>query len=155
MKNREKGTRLTELVLCHVRYIVHNTDADGSTMKDEIALPVEGAAKAFKFVFSRHGFQAKLGIKESRTLWLEERVIWEHVDGQHVVAACKNAKEMLANQQMTRYTFENVFRQRPTTFVVYDNPRMYITKSWLVNDAVHHDSFLSTMSDNLKKLWQI
>ena len=53
LKNWEKGTRLIELVFCPVRYIVYSKNADGTTVKDEIALPDGGTARAFVSVFSR------------------------------------------------------------------------------------------------------
>ena len=87
--------------------------------------------------------------------WLEERIIWESVDGQHVVAACKAARERCKNGTLNRAEYEETYMKRKSTFVVYDDPRLYILMSLMLYSATHRDRHLSTMAENLQKLRQI
>ena len=45
--------------------------------------------------------------------------------------------------------------KRKSTFVVYDDPRLYIPMSLMLNSATHRDRHLSTMAKNMQKLRQI
>ena len=65
--------------------------------------------------------------------WLEESIIWEPVDGQHVVAAYKQAKLEYKIGLMDENEYKSVFAQRKAQFVVYDDPTVYIEASVQIN----------------------
>ena len=87
--------------------------------------------------------------------WLEERIIWEPIDGQHVVAACKAARERCKNGMLNRAEYEETYMKQKSTFVVYDDPRLYISMSLMLNNATHRDRHLSTIAESMQKLRQI
>ena len=129
--------------------------SDGTVERGEVPFPVDGAAREFQGFFSTHGYASEHGTSGSQLSWLQERIIWEAVDGQHIVAACKFAKEQCINDKIPKSEFQKTFEQRKATFVVYDDRRLYITKSVRINNAEWNRKSLSTMIKNLRKLRQI
>jgi hypothetical protein len=51
------------------------------------------AIRQFDGAFPTHGNLVSGDIEKSRMSWLQNRIVWEPVDGQHIVAACHLAKE--------------------------------------------------------------
>ena len=100
LRDPEKRTGVSKLVLRPIKYIMYTTTDDGTVEQEEVPFPVDGAAREFQRLFSRHGAASVHGTSGSQLSWLQERIIWEVVDGQHIVAACKYAKEQCMNDKI-------------------------------------------------------
>lgn len=155
LRDPEKRTGVSKLVLRPIRYIMFTTTDTGTVEREEVPFPVDGAAREFQRLFLIHGDASIHGSRGSQLSWLQERIIWEPVDGQHIVAASKYAKEQCMNNKIPKSEFQKTFEQRQATFVVYDDRRLYISKSVRINNAEWNRKSLSTMSEDLRKLRQI
>ena len=92
LRDPEKRTGVSKLVLRPIKYIMYTTTDDGTVEREEVPFPVDGAAREFQCLFSTHGDASIQGTNGSQLSWLQERIIWEAVDGQHIVAVCKYAR---------------------------------------------------------------
>ena len=92
----------------------------------------------------------------NRTQWLQNNIIWELVDGQHIVAACAQAQRenevgLLSDEDFfTRYTWQKA------KFIVFDNPKLYIEASVMINAKEFERKFYTTMCEDmvmLRAIW--
>lgn len=155
LKDPEYKTRISRLVLRPIKYIVFTSTDNGSEERHEVPFSEIGAAREFERAFLAHGRAHLGGTNFSRISWLTEQIIWEPVDGQHIVAACKLALEERENGTMTEAEYVKTFQQREAQFVVYDDPRFYIDKSVRINAAVWERTHYTTVEEDLRKLRQI
>jgi hypothetical protein len=161
MYDRLKGplqSSISKLVLRPIRWIKNETLPDGSIRKVEVSFPKTGARKEFQTMFNAFAQLVEDNLELSKRMWLENHIIWEPVDGQHVVAACKLAKRKLDAGELNLYMFEKYYYVREATFVVYDNWTYYIDKSMRVNNAEWERKRYTVVSEDLQKLrhiWEI
>lgn len=150
-----KRNEVAKLVLRPVKYIVRTTSDDGRVQMERVSFPTEGTAQEFTRVYNLYAPTSGHDSEASKITWLQEHIIWEPVDGQHVVAACKLAQEHYRTGTLNRFEYESTYMKRRSSFVVFDDPIMYILKSVRLNMAAHTGKHLSTMSQDLKKLREI
>lgn len=155
MRHPENKTCVSKLVLRPIKYIVDVTTDDGVVRREEVSFPLERAQREFQRIFDTHGLASIHGTTHSQLCWLQERIIWEPVDGQHIVAACNFAKEEVAQHKLSHAEFINIFEMREATFVVYDDPALYLAKSARVNKKEWNRTKYSTMDEDLRKLREI
>ena len=93
LRDPKKKIGVSKLVLRPIKYVMYTTTDDGTVEQEEVPFPVDGAAREFQRLFSTHGDASVHGTSGSQSSWLQERIIWKVMDGQHIVAACKYAKE--------------------------------------------------------------
>ena len=82
-------------------------------------------------------------------------VLWEPVDGQHILWACQHiARDEHEKGTLWDELYERFFR-RPTTVLVYDDPRFFVSESRRTN--VHHCSWqqYTTVAKNLTKMREL
>ena len=131
----------------------HNDD--GTEEWHEVLFPEVGAARAFEQAFLAHGDCHLVGTDASRRIWLTEQIIWELVDGQHIVAACKLAQGEWKNGNLSEAEYIETFERREAMFVVYDDRRFYIAKSMRINASEWERQHYSTVEEDLMKLCQL
>lgn len=85
----------------------------------------------------------------SKAMWLEERIIWDPVDGQHILQACYLTKSEFEKWNMTESEYRTTFSTRKARFVVYDDPMLYIEASTRINAQQHERKFYTTVSEDL------
>ena len=84
-------------------------------------------------------------------------VVWEPVDGQHILWACQHiARDEHERGTLGDEVYER-FLRRSATVLVYDDPRFFVSESRRAN--VHHCSWqqYTTVAENLtkmRKLWE-
>jgi hypothetical protein len=86
---------------------------------------------------------------------LENNIIWEPVDGQHIVAACRLAKLQEQAGLISEEEFRTYFAKRRTKFIVFNNPNLYIEASVRINAKEFEREFYSTMYEDMVKLCEI
>ena len=69
------------------------TDEENEIRYREVPFGRADVIKQFEGAFLAHGNLVSGDIEKSRMSWLQNCVVWEPVDGQHIVAACHLAKE--------------------------------------------------------------
>ena len=72
-------------------------------------------------------------VLDVRTKWFENNIIWEPVDGQHIVQACREAKIEHVGSVLPDKECRNVFDVRTAKFLVYNDSRLYIDASVRIN----------------------
>jgi len=90
-----------------------------------------------------------------RILWLENNIVWEPVDGKHIVATCKRARTENCEQRMSVSEYNNQFAKRKAKFVVYDNPLFYIEALIKINAREFDRTFMTTCYENIMKVRDI
>ena len=133
LRNPELRYHVSKLVLRPIRYIFQTYNDDNVQERHEVPFPEVGAAREFERAFLEHGEPGLTGTNASRMTWLTKQIIWEPVDGQHIVAACKLAQEEQRNGTMSTAEYMETFEQQKAMFVVYDDRCFYIAKSMQIN----------------------
>ena len=155
LRDPQLKSQVSKLVLRPIKYIMYTRNDDGTQEQHEVFLPEVGAARAFEQAFLAHGDRHLAGIDASRRIWLTEQIIWEPVDGQHIVAACKLAQEERKNGNLSEAEYIETFERRDAMFVVYDDRRFYIAKSMRINASEWERQHYSTVEEDLMKLRQL
>ena len=93
--------------------------------------------------------------KASELKRLEENIIWEPVDRQHVVTVCKLVQEKWLSGDLSTDEYFECFDCRQATSVVFDDRRFYINKLVQVNVVVWERELYSILEEDLRKLRQI
>ena len=84
---------VSPLTLRPFAYLVAETNEEDKIRYRKVPFGRTDAIKQFEGAFLAHGNLVSGDIEKSRMLWLQNYVVWEPVDGQHIVAACHLAKE--------------------------------------------------------------
>ena len=91
----------------------------------------------------------------NRTQWLQNNIVWELVNGQHIVAACVQARRenqlgLLSDEDLlTRYAW------RKAKFIVLDNPKLYIKGSIRIIAKEFERKFHTIMYEDMVTLHAI
>jgi hypothetical protein len=86
---------------------------------------------------------------------LENNIVWEPVDGQHIVAACRLAKAQEQAGLISEEEFRTRFTKHRAKFIVFKNPNLYIEASVMINAKEFEREFYSTMYEDMVKLHEI
>jgi hypothetical protein len=62
---------------------------------------------------------------------LENNIVWEPVDGQHIVVACRLSKAQEQAGLISEEEFRTRFAKLKAKFIVFKNPNLYIEASIL------------------------
>ena len=76
-----------------IAYLVVERDEENETRYREVPFGRADAIRQFEGAFLTHGNLVPGDVKKSKMSRLQNRIVWELVDGQHIVAACHLAKE--------------------------------------------------------------
>jgi hypothetical protein len=88
----------------------------------------------------------------NRIHWLENNIVWEPMDGQHIVAACLQAQRKNEEGVLSNEEFMTKFAQRKAKFIVFNNPKLYIEASVMINAKEFEREFYSMMYEDMVKL---
>lgn len=84
---------ISPLTLRPIRYIVEGTGSHGESRRREVPFSEDNAVREFEAAYLHYAEAVSgHGVLGSRANWLENNIIWEPVDGQHIVQACMEAK---------------------------------------------------------------
>ena len=84
---------VSPLTLRSITCLVDETAEDNETRYREVPFGREDAIQQFKSAFFLHGNLVSGDVEKSMMSWLQNRIVWKPVDGQHIVAACNLAKK--------------------------------------------------------------
>ena len=90
---RPDASLVLPLTLRPFAYLVTETDEKKEIRYREVPFGRADVIKQFEGAFLAHGNLVSGDIEKSIMSWLQNYVVWELVDGQHIVAACHLAKE--------------------------------------------------------------
>jgi hypothetical protein len=104
----------------------------------------------FETAFQNHQEE---GNPLSRTDFLTKSILWQPVDGQHIIHACKVlAWEAFQRGDITEEIYRERFRTRKARFVVYNKPHLYIGASVQINELHLKRAHYTTVLEDLMKL---
>jgi hypothetical protein len=92
---------VSPLTLRPIAYLVAERDEENEKRYREVLFERGDAIRQFDGAFLTHGNLVSGDIEKNRMSWLQNRIVWEPVDGQHIVAACHLAKENFLQGRMT------------------------------------------------------
>jgi hypothetical protein len=84
---------VSPLTLQPIAYLVAERNEENETRYKEVSFGRADAIRQFDGAFLIHGNLVSGDVEKSRISWLQNRIVWEPVDGQHIVIACHLAKE--------------------------------------------------------------
>jgi hypothetical protein len=73
----------------------------------------------FDGAFLTHGNLVFSDIEKSRMSWLQNRIVWEPVDGQHIIAACRLAKEDFLQGRMTTEVYNRSYTKHKARVIMF------------------------------------
>jgi hypothetical protein len=95
---------------------VAERDEENKTRYMEVPFGRADAIRQFDGAFLTHGNLVFGDVEKSRTSWLQNRIVWEPVDGQHIVVACHLTTEDFLQGRMTT----EVYNSRVVTRTITD-----------------------------------
>ena len=93
--------------------------------------------------------------EDNQRQWLKNNIVWEPVDGQHIIVACQLAKVQEQVGLILEEEFRTRFAKRKAKFIVFNNPNLYIEASIRINAKEFEKKFYSTMYEDMVKLHEI
>jgi hypothetical protein len=84
---------VSPLILRPIAYLVAERDEENETRYRDVPFGRADAIRQFHGTFLTHGNLVSGDIEKNRMSWLQNHIVWESVDGQHIIVACHLAKE--------------------------------------------------------------
>jgi hypothetical protein len=143
---------VTPLTLRPIAYIVEEVSPENERRRREVLFRATNTMKEFEAAYLQNATLVPSMPNMNRTQWLQNNIIWESVDGQHIVAACEQAQRenqlgLLSDEDfLTRYT------QRKAKFIVFNNPKLYIEASVRINAREFERTFYTMIYEDMVML---
>ena len=80
------------LILRPIAYIVKDVGPDNERRRREVFLGTSGGQMEFEATYLQNGSVVCSRTEDNQRHWLENSIIWEPMDGQHIVAAYQLAE---------------------------------------------------------------
>jgi hypothetical protein len=113
---------VSPLTLRPIAYLVAERDKENETRYKEVPFGRADAIRQFDGAFLTHGNLVSGDIEKSRMSWLQNRIIWEPMDGQHIVAACHLAKEDFLHERMTTKVYNRSYAKHKARVIMFNQP---------------------------------
>jgi hypothetical protein len=91
-------------------------------------------------------------VEKSRMSWLQNRIVWEPVDGQHIVVACHLAKEDFLQGRMTTEVYNRSYAKHKARVIMFNQPQVYIEASRKINAKEFERDFYTTLYEDMVSL---
>ena len=128
------------------------TDEENEIRYREVPFGRAAVIKQFEGTFFAHGNLVSGNIEKNRMLWLQSCVVWEPVDGQHIVAACHLAKEDFLQGRMTAEVYNRSYAKHKARVIMFNQPHLYIVASVRINEKEFERDFYTTMYEDMVSL---
>jgi hypothetical protein len=118
----------------------------------EVSFGRADAIRQFDGAFLTHGNLVSGDIEKSRMSWLQNRIVWEPVDGQHIVAACHLAKEDFLQGRMSTEVYNRSYAKHKARVIMFNQPQVYIEASVRINAKEFERDFYTTLYEDMVSL---
>ena len=88
-------------------------------------------------------------------LWLQNCIVWEPIDGQHIVATCHLGKEDFLQGRMTIEVYNRSYAKHKARAIMFNQPQVYIEASVRINTKEFERGFYSTLYEDMVSLCAI
>ena len=146
---------VSPLTLRPIAYLVAKRDAKNETRYREVPFEREDTILQFENAFLTHGNLVSTDVEKSRMSWLKNHIVWEPVDGQHIVAACHLAKEDFLQGRMSEEIYNRSYAKHKARVIIFNQPQMYIEASMRINMKEFERKFYTTLYENMVSLCAI
>ena len=143
---------VSPLTLRPIAYLVAERNAKNETRYREVPFGREDAIRQFESAFLTHGNLVSIDVEKSRMSWLENRIVWELVDGQHIVATCHLAKEDFLQGRMIEEVYNRSYEKHKARVIIFNQPLVYIEASMRINAMEFEREFNITLYENMVSL---
>jgi hypothetical protein len=83
---------------------------------------------------------------------LQNRIVWEPVDGQHIVVACHLAKEDFLQGRMSTEVYNKSYAKHKARVIMFNQPQVYIEASVRINAKEFERDFYTTLYEDMVSL---
>jgi hypothetical protein len=149
---RPDASLVSPLTLRPIAYLVVERDEENETRYREVPFGRADAIRQFDGAFLIHGNLVSGDIEKSRMSWLQNRIVWEPVDGQHIVAAYHLAKEDFLQGRMTTEIYNRNYAKHKVRVIMFNQPQVYIEASVRINAKEFERDFYTTLYENMVSL---
>jgi hypothetical protein len=101
---------------------VAKRNVENETRYKEVLFGRADVIRQFDGAFLTHGNLVSGDIEKSRMSWLQNRIVWEPVDGQHIVAACHLAKEDFLQGRMSTEVYNRSYTKHKAGVIMFNQP---------------------------------
>jgi hypothetical protein len=129
--------------------LVAERDEENETRYREVPFGRTDAIWQFDGTFLTHGNLVSGDVEKSRMSWLQNRIVWEPVDGQHIVAACHLAKEDFLQGRMTTDVYNMSYAKHKARVIMFNQPQVYIEASVRINAKEFERDFYTTLYEDM------
>jgi hypothetical protein len=143
---------VSPLILRPIAYLVAERDEENETRYREVPFGRADAIWQFDGAFLTHGNLVSGDVENSRMSWFQNRIVWEPVDGQHIVAACHLAKEDFLQGRMTTEVYNRSYAKHKARVIMFNQPQVYIEASVRINAKEFERDFYTTLYENMVSL---
>jgi hypothetical protein len=140
------------LILRPIAYLVAERDEENETRYSEVLFGRVDAIQQFDGAFLTHGNLVSGDVEKSRMLWLQNHIVWEPVDGQHIITACHLAKEDFLHERMTTEVYNRSYAKHKARVIMFNQPQVYIEASVRINAKEFERDFYTTLYEDMVSL---
>ena len=143
---------VSPLTLQPIAYLVVESNEENETTYREVPFGREDAIRQFKGIFLTHGNLVSSDVEKSKMSWLQNRIVWKPVDGQHIVAACHLAKENFIQGRMTSEVYNRSYAKHKARVIIFNQLQVYIEAFVRINTKEFERDFYTTLYENMVSL---
>jgi hypothetical protein len=143
---------VSPLTLRPIAYLVAERDEENETRYREVPFGRTDAIRQFDGTFLTHGNLVSGDVEKSKMSWLQNHIVWEPVDGQHIVAACHLAKEDFLQGRMTTEVYNRSYAKHKVRVIMFNELQVYIEASVRINTKEFERDFYTTLYEDMVSL---
>jgi hypothetical protein len=143
---------VSPLILRPTAYLVVERDEENKTRHREVPFGRADVIRQFDGAFLTHGNLVSGDVEKSRMSWLQNRIVWELVDGQHIVAVCHLVKEDFLQGRMTTEVYNRSYAKHKARVIMFKQPQVYIEASVRINAKEFERDFYTTLYEDMVSL---
>ena len=138
------------LILRPIAYLVAESDEKNETRYRHVPFGRADAIWQVDGAFLTH--ENLVSGEKNRMSWLQNRIVWELVDGQHIVATCYLAKEDFLHRRMTTEIYNKSYAKYKARVIIFNHPQVYIKASVKINAKEFKRDFYTTLYEDIMSL---
>ena len=132
--------------------MVTKRDEENEIRYKEVPFGRADAIRQFDGAFLTHGNLVFDDVEKSRMSWLQNRIVWEPVNGQHIVVACHLAKEDFLHGRTTTNVYNRSYVKHKARAIMFNQPQVYIKASVRINAKEFERDFYTILYENMVSL---
>ena len=146
---KPNGSMVSLLTLRPIAYLVAERNEENKMRYKEVPFGRADAIRQFDGAFLTHGNLVSSDVEKNRMSWLQNCIVWEPVDGQHIIAACHLAKEDFLHGRMTAEVYNRSYAKHKARVIMFNQSQLYIEASVRINAKEFERDFYTTLYEDM------